>query len=40
MKVPCDEGVANGIGPEPCASARKSTGEASVGEREAPLGLR
>jgi hypothetical protein len=28
VKVHCDEGVANHIGPEPCAS----NGEASVGE--------
>jgi hypothetical protein len=28
VRVPCDEGVANRIGPEPCAS----NGEASVGE--------
>ena len=31
MKVRCDEGVANRIGPEPCAGAREGTGEASVG---------
>jgi hypothetical protein len=28
----CDEGVANHIGPEPCAVACKGGGEASVGE--------
>ena len=32
MKVRHDEGVANRIGPEPCAGAREGTGEASVGE--------
>ena len=32
MRVPYDEGVANRIGPEPCAGAREGTGEASVGE--------
>ena len=32
MRVPCDEGVANRIGPEPCACAREGGGEASVGE--------
>ena len=32
MKVRRDEGVANHIGPEPCACAREGTGEASVGE--------
>ena len=32
MRVPCDEGVANRIGPEPCAGTREGTGEASVGE--------
>jgi hypothetical protein len=32
VKVRCDEGVANHIGPEPCAGAREGTGEASVGE--------
>ena len=33
MKVHCDEGVANHIGPEPCAVVREGIGEASVGER-------
>ena len=33
MQVHCDEGVANHIGPEPCAGAREDVGEASVGER-------
>jgi hypothetical protein len=32
VKVRHDEGVANRIGPEPCADAREGTGEASVGE--------
>jgi len=32
VKVPYDEGLANRIGPEPCAGAREGTGEASVGE--------
>ena len=32
MKVHCDEGVANHIGPEPCVSAREGRGEASAGE--------
>ena len=32
MRVPYDEGVANRIGPEPCAGAREGAGEASVGE--------
>ena len=33
MKVPHGEGVANRIGPEPCAGTREGVGEASVGER-------
>ena len=33
MQVHCDEGVANRIGPEPCAGIREGVGEASVGER-------
>ena len=33
MQVPCDEGVAVHIGPEPCVSSREAVGEASVGER-------
>ena len=33
MKVPCDEGVAIHIGPEPCAVTREGEGEASAGER-------
>jgi hypothetical protein len=33
VEVHCDEGVAIHIGPEPCAHARESMGEASVGER-------
>ena len=32
MKVRHDEGVANRIGPEPCAGACEGTGEASAGE--------
>ena len=32
MRVPYDEGVANRIGPEPCAGAREGVREASVGE--------
>ena len=32
MQVPCDEGVAIHIGPEPCADVRKGAGEASAGE--------
>ena len=32
MKVRHDEGVANRIGPEPCAGACEGTGEASVRE--------
>ena len=33
MQVHCDEGIANHIGPEPCAGIREAVGEASVGER-------
>jgi hypothetical protein len=33
VKVHCDEGVANHIGPEPCAAVREGLGEASVGDR-------
>lgn len=33
MQVHRDEGVANRIGPEPCAGIREDVGEASVGER-------
>ena len=33
MQVHYDEGVANHIGPEPCAGIREDVGEASVGER-------
>ena len=40
MQVRYDEGVANHIGPEPCAVARKGGGEASVGEHTGqPLSL-
>jgi hypothetical protein len=33
VRVHCDEGIANHIGPEPCAGIREDVGEASVGER-------
>jgi hypothetical protein len=33
VQVPCDEGVANHIGPKPCAGIREAAGEASVGVR-------
>ena len=33
MKVCHDEGLANHIGPEPCAGIREDAGEASAGER-------
>ena len=33
MQVHYDEGIANHIGPEPCAGIREDVGEASVGER-------
>jgi hypothetical protein len=33
VQVHYDEGVANHIGPEPCAGIREDVGEASVGER-------
>ena len=33
MQVHHDEGVANHIGPEPCADIREDVGEASAGER-------
>jgi hypothetical protein len=33
VQVPCDEGVAVHIDPEPCVSSREAAGEASVGER-------
>ena len=32
MRVHCDEGIANHIGPKPCAGVREDTGEASAGE--------
>jgi hypothetical protein len=32
VQVHCDEGVANHIGPEPCAGVREDVGEASAGE--------
>jgi hypothetical protein len=33
VQVPCDEGVANHIGPESCAVAREGLGEALAGGR-------
>lgn len=33
VQVHCNEGVANRIGPEPCAVIREGGGEASAGER-------
>ncbi len=33
MQVHYDEGIANHIGPEPCAGVREGIGEASAGER-------
>ena len=33
MQVHCDEGIANHIGPEPCAGIREGVGEASAGVR-------
>ena len=33
MQVPCDEGIANRIGPKPCAGIREDVGEASAGVR-------
>jgi hypothetical protein len=33
VQVHYDEGVANRIGPEPCAGIREDAGEASAGER-------
>jgi hypothetical protein len=33
VQVHCDEGVANHIGPEPCADVREDIGEASAGDR-------
>ena len=33
MQVHYDEGIANHIGPEPCAGTREDVGEASAGER-------
>ena len=41
MQVHYDEGIANHIGPKPCAGTREDVGEASAGERAGqPLGLR
>jgi hypothetical protein len=31
VQVPCDEGIANHIGPKPCAGIREGVGEASAG---------
>jgi len=33
VQVHCDEGIANHIGPEPCADVREGIGEASAGDR-------
>jgi hypothetical protein len=33
VRVPCDEGIANHIGPKPCAGIREGVGEASAGVR-------
>jgi hypothetical protein len=33
VQVPNDEGIANHIGPKPCAEIREGVGEASAGER-------
>jgi hypothetical protein len=33
VQVPCDEGIANHIGPKPCAGIREGAGEASAGVR-------
>ena len=33
MQVHYDEGIANHIGPKPCAGTREDVGEASAGER-------
>jgi len=33
VQVHYDEGIANHIGPKPCAGIREDVGEASVGER-------
>ena len=33
MQVHCDEGLANHIGPKPCAGVREDAGEASAGDR-------
>ena len=32
MRVHCDEGIANHIGPEPCGGTREGIGEASAGD--------
>ena len=37
VQVHHDEGVANHIGPEPCAGIREDVGEASAGERAGQL---
>jgi hypothetical protein len=33
VRVPCDEGIANHIGPKPCAGIREGVGEALAGVR-------
>jgi len=33
VEVRCDEGIANHIGPKPCAVVREDIGEASAGDR-------
>jgi hypothetical protein len=33
VQVHCDEGIANHIGPKPCADIREGVGEASAGVR-------
>ena len=38
VQVPYDEGIANHIGPKPCAGIREGVGEASVGVRQASHG--
>src|SRR5256885_15740800 len=37
MKVSCDEGVANHVGPESCGDGRKAVAEALTGEGRAGL---
>ena len=40
MQVHYDEGIANHIGPEPCAGSREDVGEASDGQRFVVLKVR